>query len=133
MDNETMDNIRINATKRTPEVDFDFGKNVFTLRGEAYSEDIIAFFEPIQESLETHLSDQDGAQIQFNCELIYFNSATASVIVNLFETLDEAAKAGNHVVITWAYEEGDDSMEELGEEFAEDLEHATLKMNVQEM
>jgi len=44
--------------------------------------------------------------------------------------LDEAAENGNNVTINWAYDEEDDNMEELGEEFGEDLEHATFNLKV---
>ena len=125
-----MDNIRIDASERSPEVDFNFGENVFTLRGESYPEDVTAFYGPILENLETHLGDQSGATIHFNFERIYFNSSTAKVLMGLFETLDGAAEAGNDVVIAWAYEQDDDNMEELGEDFSEDLEHATFEMKV---
>ena len=127
-----MDNIKIDATERSPEVDFDFGANVFSLRGESYPEDVTAFYGPVLESLESHLGDQSGAKIQFNFELIYFNSSTAKVLMGLFETLDEAAEEGNDILVTWAYEKDDDNMEELGEEFAEDLEHAKFEMKVLE-
>ncbi len=123
-----MDNIKINATDRSPEVDFDFGRNAFAVRGESYPEDVTAFYGPILENLEAHLTCQKDADIKFNLELIYFNSSTAKVLMGLFETLDEAAENGNDVLIIWTYEKDDDTMEELGEEFAEDLEHAKFEM-----
>ena len=119
-----MENIQIEATERSPEIDFNFGENVFVMRGESYPEDVTAFFGPIVEKLETHLEGANDADVRFNFELIYFNSSTAKILMGLFETLDEAAEAGNKVVVTWIYEADDDNMQELGEEFAEDLEHA---------
>ncbi len=44
--------------------------------------------------------------------------------MSLLEKLDEAASGGASVTVTWHYDEEDDTMLELGEEFAEDLEHA---------
>lgn len=119
-----MDTIKIEATDRSPEIDFDFGANKFLVKGESYPEDVSAFFGDVLEKLGEHLESQDGAEVGFGFELIYFNSSTAKVLMGLFETLDEAAQAGNKVIITWRYEEDDDNMEELGEEFGEDLEHA---------
>ena len=94
------------------------------MRGESYPEDVTAFFGPIVEKLEEHLDGLDGGTVQFNFELIYFNSSTAKILMGLFETLDDAADAGNNVTVTWVFETDDDNMQELGEEFAEDLEHA---------
>ncbi len=44
--------------------------------------------------------------------------------MRLFDLLEETAARGVGVTITWHYDAEDDTMEELGEEFAEDLEHA---------
>jgi hypothetical protein len=123
-----MENIRIEATDRSPHIDFDFDKNVFAIKGESYPEDVAAFYGPVLDALEKHLEEIDGAKIQFDFELIYFNSSTAKVLMGLFETLDEAAEGGNDVLVTWTFEADDDTMEELGEEFAEDLEHAKFEM-----
>ncbi|MCB2101689.1 MAG: DUF1987 domain-containing protein [Rhodobacterales bacterium] len=119
-----MDTVKIQGSERTPEVDFDFGSNVFVLSGESYPEDVTAFFGPIIEKLEAHLEAQSGAEIRFDFELVYFNSSTAKVLMGLFDTLDAAAESGNDVTVTWIYASDDDNIQELGEEFAEDLEHA---------
>lgn len=127
-----MDNIRIEATDRTPEVDFAFDENVFSLRGEAYPEDVNAFFGPLVDNLEQHLTSLQEKEISFNFELIYFNSSTAKILMMLFEMLDACAENGNRVVINWAFEADDDNMQELGEEYAEDLEHAAFNLQPQE-
>lgn len=123
-----MDNIVLEATDRTPGVDFNFGANTFFLRGESYPEDINEFYGPIMSKLDEHLSELEGAKVRFNFELTYFNSSSAKVLMGLFEKLDEAAEEGNTVHIVWSYDESDDNMEELGEEYCEDLEHATYEL-----
>jgi len=123
-----MDNISIEATERSPKIELDFGKNVYSLSGESYPEDVTAFFGPIMEKLESHFEGLEGADILFNFELIYFNSSSAKIIMGLFDMLEEVAEEGNKVNITWTFEEDDDNMEELGEEFGEDLEAAKFKM-----
>jgi len=123
-----MDNIKLDATERSPEVNFDFQANVFSLGGESYPEDVPAFFGPPISQLEEHLSSLSGAKVEFNFELIYFNSSSAKVLMELFEMLDEAAENGNDVTINWSHDEDDDNMEELGEEFGEDLEHASFNL-----
>lgn len=125
-----MENIKIEATDRSPEIDFDFDNNTFLVKGESYPEDVTAFFGPVISQLEEHLGGLDGASVQFIFELIYFNSSTAKVLMGLFDALDDTAKSGNEVVVTWIYEEGDDNMEEMGEEFGEDLESAKFETKV---
>lgn len=123
-----METITIQAEQRTPEINFDFGANSFLIKGESYPENITDFYGPLLEGIEKHLEDQDGATVQFTFELIYINSSTAKVMMELFDLLDQAAGNGNAVSIIWRIEADDDNMEELGEEFAEDLENASFKI-----
>ncbi len=123
-----MENIKLDATERSPEVDFSFDTNTFTLRGESYPEDVNAFFGTLMGSLDEYLSNLEEEEVRFNFELVYFNSSSAKILMGLFELLEDTAKKGNKVHIVWSYEEDDDNMEELGEEFCEDLEHATYEL-----
>jgi hypothetical protein len=122
-----MENIHLSGTDRAPEVNFDFTANVYSLGGMSYIEDVTTFFGPLTKSLFSHLGSLNGTEISFTFELIYFNSSTARVLLRIMDTLDEAAE-NNTVSITWCYQEDDDHMEEMGEEFGEDLEHAALTM-----
>lgn len=123
-----MQNIILPATERTPEVDFNFVANSFALRGESYPEDVNEFFGPIMTRLKDHLATAHQSTITFSFELVYFNSSSAKILMGLFDLLDEIAGKGNTVNISWIYEEDDDNMEELGEEFCEILEHAAYQL-----
>ena len=123
-----MDAVKMAASERSPEVDFDFDANSYALRGESYPEDVNEFYGPLIEKLEAHLRAQSGTEIGFTFEFIYFNSSTAKIVMGLFERLEEVAEAGNTVSVTWIFEEDDDTMEELGEEFGEDLEAAKFEL-----
>lgn len=123
-----MNNVEIEATERSPSVSFDFSTNRFSISGESYPEDVTAFYGDIIQKLEDHFDALESGDVEFHFELIYFNSSTAKVLMGLFETLDECAESGANVRIVWRYEEEDDNMQELGEEFAEDLEHASFAL-----
>ena len=127
-----MDPLKIPATTNTPEVDFDFSTNNFSLKGESHPEDVNAFYQPIMEALEAHLESIDNKNFDFVFEFIYFNSSSAKVVMTLMEMLDEAAEDGSAVKVRWIYDPEDDNMLELGEEFGEDLEHATFELVAQE-
>lgn len=123
-----METIKIDRTDRTPEIDFNFSTNRFALRGESYPEDVPTFFGPHISALEKHLKGMSDGQVEFNFELIYFNSTSAKVVMKLFDMLEETAANGVAVVINWHYQADDDNMQELGEEFGEDLSAATFRM-----
>ena len=127
-----MENLTIEATERSPEIDFDFKNNIFSLQGESYPEDISEFYGPGSEPLEEHLNNCKGQEITFNFELIYFNSSSAKILMGLFDLLDETAENENSVTVNWYFVEDDDNMEELGEEFGEDLEHAVFNLITKE-
>ena len=123
-----MNNLKMPSTDRTPEIDFDFGNNHLILRGESYPEDAFSFYKPVFEVLDDYLVQLETGSCRFDFEIIYFNSSSAKAIMTLFEKLDAAAADGASVTIVWHYDEEDDTMQELGEEFGEDLEHAAFRL-----
>ncbi|MBF0124967.1 MAG: DUF1987 domain-containing protein [Magnetococcales bacterium] len=124
-----MDNIYINSTDRTPEVDFNFTSNHFSLRGESYPEDVPTFFGPLMTAFSKHVKSLDGgSSLEFNFELLYFNSTSAKVVMNLLELLEATASNGAVVTINWRFAADDDNMQELGEEFGEDIKIARFNM-----
>lgn len=126
-----MEKIRIEATERSPEIDFDFATGVFSIRGESYPEDVASFFGPVIDKLDEYLNQLNSGSVRFDFELIYFNSSSAKVLMGLFDALEAASANGVDVLINWIYDADDDTMEELGEEFAEDLTHARFNMQKQ--
>ncbi len=123
-----MNNLKMPSSDRTPEIDFDFGNNHLILKGESYPEDAFSFYNPIFEALDDYLIQLGTGSCRFDFEIIYFNSSSAKAIMTLLEKLDAAAAGGAGVTIVWHYDEEDDTMQELGEEFGEDLEHATFRL-----
>jgi len=123
-----MENIKISATDRTPEIDFNFQENILRIKGESYPENVNEFYDEILGKLKSYLSELSDIKVEFNIEFIYFNSSTAKVLMELFDLMEETAENGNNITVNWVYEEDDDHMEELGEEFGEDLEEANFNM-----
>jgi hypothetical protein len=123
-----MPNFKIAGTDRSPEVDFDFEGDTLRLKGESYPEDAAAFYGPIFAALDDYLARLGAGVCAFEFELIYFNSSSAKAIMSLLEKLDQAASEGASITINWHYDEEDDTMLELGEEFGEDIEHAEFRL-----
>jgi len=108
------------------EVDFD--NNQYLVKGMSYPEDAREFFDPLFVKLDAHFAILNNAQVTFTFELQYYNSSSARVLLHLFERLDAVAEKGNDVQILWRHGSDDDNMEEQGEEFGEDLEHAKFEL-----
>lgn len=121
----------IEAGDRSPRVLFDAAQGRLHISGESYPEDAAAFFGPILRALEEQL-DRDEPPLSVDLELSYFNSSSAKALMNIFQMLEEAARRGRSVTINWHYHPDDDTMEEFGEDFAEDFKHAAFRVMPQE-
>jgi len=122
-----MNNLVIEATKRTPGINFDFDNHVLSFTGESYPEDASVFFGEIISALNTYTTSTTSTTINVNFDLIYFNSSSAKALMRIFDMLDASAN-NNDILIKWFYEEDDDNMAELGEEFGEDLVNAKFEL-----
>jgi len=125
-----VENIKIDRTDTSPEIDFDFQANIFGLRGMSYQENVSEFFDPLLDIFSSHLQNLGGAELIFNFQMTYFNSISARIILRIFDMLEASAKRGNKIFVIWIYREDDDGMEEQGEDFGEDLEHASFELKV---
>jgi len=123
-----MQNLDLPATPRTPAVIFDFGQNHLKLTGESYPEDVTEFYNPVFAALDAYLAKLGKGSCRFEFELIYLNSSSAKAIMMLMDKLEAAAAGGASVHVFWYYDKEDDTMQELGEEFGEDLTNAQFHL-----
>jgi len=111
------------ATKHTPEVSFDAESDTLSMKGESYPEDVAEFAEPIFEWLDEYLEQLSNQAFTVNIELTYFNSSSSKMLLDLLDRLEEEViDRGKNITVNWIYDEENDTAEEYGEEFGEDLE-----------
>ncbi len=111
----------IEAAKTTPRIFFDETKNVLEISGESYPENTAEFYFPFFQWLEARLAKLGDGPFTVDIELIYFNSSSSKILMNLFDRLDKKAEEGKNVAVNWIYAEENESSMEYGEEFKEDL------------
>lgn len=116
-----MNDIQIQATKNTPEIVSDVARRTLLIRGEAYPENAAQFYAPLFSWLDAYLADPGHDAIEVNIELVYFNSSTSKVLLDLFDRLERSAGQGGRVVVNWRYHQENDMILEYGEEFAEEV------------
>lgn len=122
-----MDNLCIAATERSPEIDFDVRAGRLSLKGESYPEDASSVFGPIFSALDLYLAE-GAKELRLHIELIYFNSSSAKALMNIFQTLENAAASGVSVTVDWVFAADDETMREFGEDFSEDLSHVAFNL-----
>ena len=116
-----MELLTIEKTKSSPCVRFDPATRVLDMRGESYPANATKFYEPIMNWLAELLGRDSDQEVVLNMEILYFNSSSSKVFMNMFDMLDEAAEEGRRITINWRYHEENEIAQECGEEFMEDL------------
>jgi len=123
-----MEKIDIQATARTPRLTFDPVACAFLLEGESYPEDTKKFYDTPLGQVYAFLEAGVPAASVFVFRLKYFNSSSAKVLMDLFLAIEEAASRGSELKVEWHCAEDDDNMQELGEEFSEELSQAQFAL-----
>jgi hypothetical protein len=120
----------IESTRVSPFIAYSPSQNILSLRGRSSPENPIEFYKPVFEFLESYKSSKNNSLTVDVC-LEYFNTSSTKVLFNIFKTIDRL-KINNNIdtTINWFYEEWDDDMMEIGEDFSQDLK---LSFNLKEM
>jgi len=124
-----MDTWKIEATKYTPAIYFDAANNVLSIKGESYPENVDQISKPLFTGITSYFAQATPDQhLTVNIELTYFNSSSSKMLLDLFDRLEEAAAQGEKITVNWIYEADNDTAEEFGVEFKEDLEALTFNL-----
>ncbi|ETR74025.1 MAG: lipoprotein [Candidatus Magnetoglobus multicellularis str. Araruama] len=122
-----MNNLVINKTKTTPEINFDCNTHQLSISGHSYPENISEFYGSIFMWLEEYLDQVDEDQsITVNIDLTYFNSTSSKVMMDMFDIFDEAVDDGKNITLNWIYDKEDPDSLEFGEEFQDNLENMQM-------
>jgi hypothetical protein len=117
-----MEPLFISASPTSPEIDFRFGEDTLSIRGESYPENAAAFYGPVFERVNQYLANRKRAEITVNVSLAYFNSSSTKMLFILFGALNDAAMAGNRVCLNWYHDEDDETLLEFGQELRDDFQ-----------
>ena len=78
------------------------------------------------ENIKLGVGEADAYKV--GIELYYFNSSSAKFFFDFFDFLDESAAGNKEISVIWRYREDDDTMQDAGEEFQEDLGNLIFKL-----
>jgi hypothetical protein len=116
-----MEVIKIVGTDDTPSVTMDVANEIFEISGRSLPEDVAAFYEPILDWLDRYSEEATGKTV-FNFKLVYFNTASSKMLLDILLKLEEMYEGGKEVLVRWHFPEDDEDMEEAGEEYADIVE-----------
>ena len=116
-----MKNLILKETKYTPEVNFDVQACILNIKGNSYPENTLEFYDPILNTMEKLFKETENKKVVLNIEIIYFNSSSSRVFFEVFDLIEDFS----HKLafeINWIYEDDNESVLEIGEDFKEDFE-----------
>lgn len=117
-----MNTLLIEATKKTPEVDFNAESATLDISGMSCSENAMAFFSPVFEWISDYVANpKESTTINF--KLKYYNTSSAKCILDVLDKLLVVKSGGKQLVVNWYYDPTDDEMLESGENYSTILEH----------
>jgi hypothetical protein len=111
-----MSELTIAATDRTPEIQLSLNNGTFSMKGESFPEDVSAFYGQVIIAVD-QLASQLSKPLTVDIAMVYINSSSIKAMFRIFEGLEAVRKSGQSVGITWHYQEDDDIMQELGDDF----------------
>ena len=113
-----METIKIAGTEDTPKVILDPENNEFEISGRSLPEDVASFYNPVLNWLEEYI-ENPKEKTEFNFKLVYFNTASSKLLLDILMKLESLHENGNEVLVKWHYPEDDEDMEEAGEEYSD--------------
>jgi hypothetical protein len=120
--------LNIEPTIKSPKIIFDPKNFIFEMEGSSRPENVRDFYYPIIETLKRfyesiiendELEKFSSRVFKYNFKLEYFNSSSAKFISDILLIIDKYNKKGFINKIYWYFEDRDDDMIEVGEDFSE--------------
>jgi len=104
------------ATKSSPEIILN-PSGIIKIKGRSIHENIIGFFKPVEDWVIEYIKiPADVTCLDISLE--YFNSASAKLLIHLFQKISHVQLKNKKFIINWYYEEGDEDILERGEYFS---------------
>lgn len=125
-----MHTIQLAATDCTPQVDFDFDAQRFTLKGESWPENAAAFYRPLQSALESW-QPRAKEPTEVEIALRYFNSSSTKMLFGLLDQFNQLAQQGHAIQLNWHFDAEDDVSEEFGQELQLDFDALTVRLHAE--
>ena len=114
-----MNDLNLPATSNSPAIQSSWQDGLLTLRGDSYPENSFELFQPIIDWVEAFLA-QENRLLKLELELLYLNTSSIRVLMDILDSLEEAHGKGRAVQVVWRFDRANERVAQLGEEFKED-------------
>ena len=112
-----MDGIDIKGTPEKPAIKFNPQEGYLLIKGRSIPENSIALYESLINALEIYVvNPSPSTKVDFHLE--YFNTSSSKCILDILKLLQMIHTGGNELNISWFYDEDDDEILEIGEDYS---------------
>lgn len=114
-----MNDLKIECSQSTPAICSSHAAGTLEMRGDSYPENSFELFSPVLDWIERYLGAGERP-LTLNLYLLYLNTSSVKAMMDIFDMLEEAHGKGRQVAVNWFYDEQNERVAELAEEFKED-------------
>jgi hypothetical protein len=104
-----MESLKIEATKSTPEINFDFVNGLLLIQGISKSSNAPEFYQPLMMAIEEY-SKKAAELTTINFYFRYFSTSSSKCILGILNEFKKLNKRITKVKVNWYYEENDEDM-----------------------
>lgn len=112
-----MQDILIEETDTTPEIKINFTDGIFEIKGVSIPEDAEGFYHTLLENVENYIQSNPIGTTQLIFKLVYINTSTSAILGRFIKILENIQSNTHDTQILWYYEEGDEDMKDIGNDF----------------
>ena len=123
------ENLSIKEGKNTPKVTGNKNLSELTFNGNSYPENVLQFYTPILNWIESLSSEK--TEIKVECQFYYIASSSVIAFLKLLQKIESSFNKEN-ISFTWKYEEGDDDIKKIGQDYSTILDTPIKIIEVEE-
>tara|TARA_B110000037_G_scaffold152219_2_gene171624 strand:- start:34642 stop:34986 length:345 start_codon:yes stop_codon:yes gene_type:complete len=110
-----MERLFIEEMLKTPEINFNPGAGIFSIKGKSIPDDAESFYSEVLEWFDDYLFSPNG-ETEVSIDLEYFNISSSKRLSFLSYKLNDLNESNNSVRVKWMYNEDDEDMFEVGQD-----------------
>lgn len=113
-----MNDINLVGTQSTPAIQTNWTEGWLEMNGDSYPENSYEVFSPVLAWIEAFLEQKKPLNLKLR--LLYLNTSSIKIMMEIFDALQAAFDDSQQISVEWLYENGNQRVAELAEEFKED-------------
>lgn len=113
-----MEKLELSGSMDCPKIVLDKGNGLFEISGKSLPENVNSFYGPIIGWFEEYFKTPNQETV-VTMKMDYINTASSKILLSLFLMFEKASLEGKNIRVNWYYQEDDEDMYDVGEEYAE--------------